>query len=265
MPTLSIITINFNDAIGLSKTIESVLSQSFTDYEYIIIDGGSTDGSVDVIKSRTDLLTYWVSEKDAGIYDAMNKGIAAAKGEYCLFLNSGDYLFEKDVLQHVMAQNPGADIVYGDIMTVRDGVMAGKIVSPDKITSLFLLVNVIVHPAQFIKRELFLKQGAYSTDYRIGSDYDFFLKLFFSPNFTYLHVPITISVFDLSGISSDPLNQKLNFEERKRIQKTYYPKCIFFLYYAYDAFLHAKVMQNALLATPLRWINNFVLKLFKAG
>ena len=265
MPYFSIITINLNNAPGLEKTMASVLSQTFTDYEYIIIDGASTDGSLDLIKSHADKLAYWVSEKDAGIYDAMNKGIAVAKGAYCLFLNSGDYLFEKDVLQHVVARNPGADIVYGDIMTVRDGVMAGKIVGPDKISSLFLLVNVIVHPAQFIKRDLFIKHGSYSTDYRIGSDYDFFLKMFFSTNFTYLHVPITISVFDLSGISSDPLNQKLNFEERKRIQKTYYPKSIFFLYHAYDAFLHAGIMKHTVLATPLRWINNLVLKMFKAG
>jgi len=82
---LSIITVNLNNAAGLQKTIESVITQTFTDYEYIIIDGGSTDGSVDVIKQHADKITYWVSEPDKGIYNAMNKGILQAKGEYCLF------------------------------------------------------------------------------------------------------------------------------------------------------------------------------------
>jgi glycosyltransferase involved in cell wall biosynthesis len=87
---LSVITINYNNAIGLRKTIESVVNQTFRDYEYIIIDGGSTDGSVDVIKEYADKIDYWVSEPDKGIYNAMNKGVAAAHGEYTNFLNSGD-------------------------------------------------------------------------------------------------------------------------------------------------------------------------------
>ena len=265
MPTFSIITINFNDAIGLSKTIESVLSQSFTDYEYIIIDGGSTDGSVEVIKSHAEQLTYWVSEKDAGIYDAMNKGIAVAKGEYCLFLNSGDYLLADDILQKVSDYNLSVDIIYGDMMTARDGVLEGKITSPDKITRLFLIMNVIVHPAQFIKRDLFIKHGAYSKDYQIGSDYDFFLKHFFRTNFKSRHIPITVSVFDLGGISSNPLNQKKNLEERKNIQRKYYPKLIIFLYHGYDAFLHSRLISHPIMAAPLRLINNFVLKMLNVG
>ena len=87
---LSVITINFNNRDGLRKTIESVVNQTYNDFEYIIIDGGSTDGSVDVIKEYADRIDYWVSEPDKGIYNAMNKGIDVAKGEYCIFMNSGD-------------------------------------------------------------------------------------------------------------------------------------------------------------------------------
>ena len=108
---LSIITINYNNADGLKKTLQSVASQTCQDYEHIIIDGGSTDGSVDVIKEflKNDAyalhVAYWHSKKDKGIYDAMNTGIPHANGKYCLFLNSGDYLADNDVLQRLVEYN----------------------------------------------------------------------------------------------------------------------------------------------------------------
>jgi len=98
---LSIITINYNDKEGLRKTIESVLSQTWTDYEYLIIDGGSADGSLDVIREYEDKITYWISEKDNGIYNAMNKGIVKSKGAYLQFLNSGDYLVDNKVFENM--------------------------------------------------------------------------------------------------------------------------------------------------------------------
>jgi len=116
MTTLSIISINLNNVAGLQKTIESVWPQTFTDYEYIIIDGGSTDGSIDIIKKYSDKITYWISEKDNGIYHAMNKGIEVAKGDYCLFLNSGDWLVDKKILENVFSNNHSEDILYGDMM-----------------------------------------------------------------------------------------------------------------------------------------------------
>src|SRR5690242_21925905 len=95
---LSIITVNFNNAAGLQRTMDSAFHQTFTDYEYVIIDGGSTDGSKDLIKNHANKLVYWVSEKDNGVYQAMNKGIVRAKGDYLLFLNSGDYLLHERIL-----------------------------------------------------------------------------------------------------------------------------------------------------------------------
>ena len=144
-PNLSIITINRNNAAGLRKTIESVVSQTYTDFDYIIIDGASTDESVDVIKEYADRITYWVSEPDTGIYNAMNKGILKANGEYCLFLNSGDWLYDNDVLNDVFSISPTEDIVYGndvfiganvtilDGVTIGDGAVigAGAVVSKD--------------------------------------------------------------------------------------------------------------------------------------
>ncbi len=113
MVKLSIITVNLNNSAGLRKTIESIVKQTFKDFEYIIIDGGSTDGSAEVIKEFADKITYWVSEPDKGIYNAMNKGILHAKGEYLLFLNSGDWLADDDLLSKVFCEPRTADIIYG--------------------------------------------------------------------------------------------------------------------------------------------------------
>ena len=121
MPKLSIITINLNNAEGLRKTIPSVISQTYCDFEYIVIDGGSTDGSVDVIKKYADKLSYWVSEPDAGIYNAMNKGIRKAGGEYCQFLNSGDWLVAPDVTERMAKDMPDCAICYGNMITIQNG------------------------------------------------------------------------------------------------------------------------------------------------
>lgn len=115
---LSIITVNRNNTEGLRKTIESVVSQTYTDFEYIIIDGASTDGSVDIIKEYADRITYWVSEPDNGIYNAMNKGILKAKGEYLQFLNSGDWLVDEGVLQTMIKYTDDVDILIGNIYLI---------------------------------------------------------------------------------------------------------------------------------------------------
>src|SRR5574344_2490955 len=110
---LSIITINYNNAEGLEKTIKSVINQTFTDYEYIIIDGGSTDGSTDIIKKYRENIDYWVSESDKGIYKAMNKGITYTHGEYLNFMNSGDCFHSSTVLNEVARNFNNTDIIIG--------------------------------------------------------------------------------------------------------------------------------------------------------
>ena len=115
----SIITINFNNKDGLRRTINSVLCQTCTDYEFIIIDGGSTDGSVEVIKENERKITYWVSEKDKGVYHAMNKGVAQAHGDYCVFMNSGDCFHSPDALSSVLTYQE--DIICGQVSTFPSG------------------------------------------------------------------------------------------------------------------------------------------------
>ena len=113
---LSIITINFNNCEGLQKTIESVVSQSFKDFEWIVIDGGSTDGSRELLEQYADHITYWVSELDKGVYNAMNKGIKVAKGEYVNFMNSGDVYASASILEDVFSTSHTADVLYGYMM-----------------------------------------------------------------------------------------------------------------------------------------------------
>lgn len=221
MPKLSIITINYNNAKGLEKTINSVIDQTCTDLEFIIIDGGSTDYSVDLIKKNASKITYWCSEKDNGIYDAQNKGIDNAKGEYCLFLNSGDHLFNKDVLQKVVDTKPTADIIACNMVFDYGNKKIEK-QQPDTLSFFYMMETSVWHPATFIKRSLFQKLGKYNLNYKIAADYDFFLKAIIVNNVKYTHQNITLSVFDTSGVSSDTENLNIRKAERLTIQKQYF-------------------------------------------
>ena len=156
MQKLSIITVNLNNAIGLRKTIESVVNQTFTDFEYIIIDGGSTDGSVDVIREYSEKITYWVNEPDKGIYNAMNKGIKIAKGEYLQFLNSGDFLIDNRVLKSIFDLERNEDVLYGE--AVLGDNLEKKIKfppSPKIIDHEYFWTNTLTHQSTLIKRTLF--------------------------------------------------------------------------------------------------------------
>jgi glycosyltransferase involved in cell wall biosynthesis len=201
MPTISIITINLNNKMGLEKTIQSVINQTYKDFEYIIIDGGSTDGSSDLIKNYENEINYWISERDDGIYEAMNKGMKHANGEYCLFLNSGDYLYDKYVFANVFLSNPCKDIVYGNII-IDFGETQEIRLSPEKITLNHLFRDTLWHPVSFIKRKLFDIVGYYDTSFSIAGDYDFFFKAFVIYNCSQQHINNIISVFNTQGISS---------------------------------------------------------------
>ena len=146
---LSIITINYNNAIGLKKTIESLIEQSYQEYEYIVIDGGSDDGSKEVIWESLRYVSSWCSEKDTGVYNAMNKGIMRATGEYLLFLNSGDYLYDSTVLEDVTSTLSGEDIIYGDLLYVENGVEREVCVYPTTLNLDYFFEHSLGHPATF--------------------------------------------------------------------------------------------------------------------
>lgn len=212
MAKLSIITINLNNYHGLCKTIESVLKQTYTDVEYLIIDGGSTDGSVDIIKKHENKIAYWVSESDKGIYNAMNKGILKAKGEYCLFLNSGDWLYKNTGLHDVFNLSNEEDIIYCDKVTAK-----GVKEQPNILTLYQFIFGSLSHQATFIKRELFDLIGLYNEQNLIQSDWEFFLKLILHHKFTYRHIQIPITYQDLNGISHNEKYTSIIKKERSDI------------------------------------------------
>ncbi len=184
---LSIITVNLNNRDGLQKTIDSVVSQTFKDFEWIVIDGGSTDGSRELLEQYAGHLAYWVSEPDSGIYNAMNKGIKVAKGEYLQFLNSGDWILEKDTLQRAFGTNPKEDIIYGDCIEP-DGSLQ---VFPATLDALFFYRGTLNHQASFIKASLF-HDGGYDEQYRYASDWLFYLQKIVFENVSYRKVDAAV-------------------------------------------------------------------------
>ncbi|HOO18975.1 MAG TPA: glycosyltransferase family 2 protein [Paludibacteraceae bacterium] len=225
---ISIITINYNHADGLRKTIESVINQTYQDFEYIIIDGGSTDGSVEVIKEYADHIHYWISEPDKGVFNAMNKGISNAHGEYCLFLNSGDYLYSEDSLNKFIKFNCYQDIVIGKLKIVnnQNDALHEIYEVPDEITAFFLFKNYVPHPSTFIKRELLLKSGKFNEDLKIIGDWEFFLRTLTIEHASWTKINAIISSFVTDGLSSSKENQVIIEKEKEKVLKTLFPMFI---------------------------------------
>ncbi len=232
---LSIITINYNNAEGLRETMESVFAQTFTDFEYIIVDGGSTDGSVDVIApflfpyecerciKGKSIMVCAISEPDKGIYNAMNKGICMATGKYLLFLNSGDYLAAPDVLEKIFAHALVEDIVYGDMYNVKDGIEKA-VYYPDEqsIDFMWFVDSTIPHGASFIRRDAFDKVGLYNENNKIVSDWEWFMLAICKYNCSLKHIPISVYKYDCTGVSSVAEHQQLIANERQRALQTYF-------------------------------------------
>ena len=212
---LSIITVNFNDAEGLERTIKSVISQTFRDYEFIIIDGGSTDGSVGVIKQYESYIDYWVSEPDGGIYSGMNKGLRQAKGDYVNFMNGGDCYHSEDVLEKIFAFNSKADIITGE-----HSENGARNIGKDGVTMLDLYKWSIDHQASFIRRDVALRHP-YDEKYRIVSDWKFFIEKIIFQNCSFEFMPVTVAVFEGGGISE--AQKERNESERKDVLEKFFP------------------------------------------
>lgn len=255
---LSIITINYNNAQGLEKTIQSIGNQNFRDFEYIVIDGNSSDDSKGIIEKHADKIDYWISEPDSGIYNAMNKGIRRANGEYLLFINSGDYLREDVSMLYIMNQLTGEEIIYFDLEIYYS---AGNIVYKsysDNLTFEYFLTKTLPHPASFIKKRLFEKYGLYDERMRICSDWAFFIDIIGDKKCSYKHVKDSFSVFFFDGISSAPQNIELI-----RLEKEEY---LTRKYRIFRGLYRKKELQKVQNAKNYFWLKNKInhlLKLFK--
>lgn len=205
---LSIITVVFNNEKTIKDAIESVLTQTYENIEHVVIDGNSSDKTVSIIRKYENKLGFFNSEKDNGIYDAMNKGILAANGDVIGILNSDDLYQDDTVIQTVMnqfLQNPTLDIVYGDLVYVKSDNV-NKIVrhwkSYSYYNSFFENGNVPPHPSLFVRRSVYQKAGLFDIDFKLAADYEFMLRIFKKYNFNSKYINRVIVKMRLGGATN---------------------------------------------------------------
>lgn len=205
MKKISVITVNFNHAQGLAKTMKSVLAQTYCNLEYIVIDGGSTDGSVDIVKLYREKLAYFCSERDEGVYDGMNKGIAHATGDYVLFMNSGDCFCNSTVLEDIFGKTEyDSDLIVGRQYQLRNGVRrANRHIFANEVDERFLISNTLPHQATFIKRSLFAEIGGYNLNYKIVADWVFWYETIVNRHATNSCVETFVAEMEEEGISGN--------------------------------------------------------------
>lgn len=225
---ISVITVNFNNRNGLEKTILSVVGQKdFDDYEYIIIDGGSKDGSVDVIKKHIQQISYWVSEPDKGIYNAMNKAVNVAKGDYLVFMNSGDCFYDGHVLRNVAnTMEPDSDFIAGNTKC------NGRInKTPQEITGMYMFRLSLHHQATFVKRSAFDKKQ-YDERFKITADWVHMFDMLVLHDAKYQHIDTIISEIEEGGVSVTNWKQLEN--ERRMYLREVLPSRIYNDYHVFE-------------------------------
>lgn len=219
---LSVITINYNDKNGLRKTIESVISQTAREeIEFIVIDGGSKDGSREVIEEYGNKIDYWVSEQDKGIYNAMNKGVSVAHGDYCNFMNSGDTFHDHNVVKSFVEMNLSEDIICGNTTTVEE--KPWHIHPAEEITFDTLFNSSLNHQSAFIKTSIMKKYG-YDENLKIVADRKFFLQALIFDNASYKSINLDIADYDVTGLSSS--NRFASKDEYNSVLKSLIPERI---------------------------------------
>lgn len=215
----SVITICYNEIGSIRSTCDSIVSQSFKDFDWIVIDGASTDGTFEILREYSSLIRHLVSEPDAGIYNAMNKGAAMAFGEYLIFMNGGDSFAHSRVLERV-ACSPSADLLVGNVLLGENGQVRS---SPKVLSKDYLMKNMLPHQATFFRRDLFERYGLFDESYRIAGDYEMFARLVCRAGVSYRHMPALIAVFDEGGISASQAQRSKRKQENHRVRWKYFP------------------------------------------
>lgn len=218
IPTLSIITVCFRAKTQLQATMKNILSQTWTDFEYLVIDGGSDDGTKEFLVESMPLFTAkkvpfrFLSEPDKGIYDAMNKGTRLAKGRWLLFLNAGDFFADNHTLEQIFTDIPNAQIIYGDTLC---SYQEHQKLYPALPLEYLTREMAFCHQSVFVRRELLLEHP-YNTTYKVCADHEFFLSMYLQHKaFTYRRIPV--SIYEISGYSDK--NQMIAHKEQHRMQK----------------------------------------------
>lgn len=269
---VTIITINRNNAAGLEKTMLSVASQTFKDFEYVVVDGASTDGSVEVIKKYESkyALLKWVSEPDSGIYNAMNKGIRMASGDYIQILNSGDCLASDDVVERMLVALEAAgspSVFYGNmIKCFPDGRrITDKCFAGQEITMLGMCTGTLNHDPVYIRRDLFEKYGYYDENLRICSDWKWFLQAIVLGEEKPQYVDVNVTLFDMTGISEDAKWKERIRKERQEVLEKAFPTACLRDYerYAGDIYMMRRIHRHPWAFKLVRFVERCLFKLEK--
>ncbi len=223
-PLLTIITVCRNIASEIEETCRSVTEQTFDDFEWVVIDGASTDGTLEILNRYSNDISTLVSEPDRGVYHAMNKGIALARGKYLLFLNGGDYLASCTTLADFFREERHGDVLYGNelLLDTETGVFTPKS-TPEvsAIDAAFFAYGMINHQISIIKRELFERYGDYDENFRVAADREKFV-VFMKNNCTFEKVDLPVAVFKLGGISNQEKFAPLVKKEVRSIREKHF-------------------------------------------
>ncbi len=214
MKNFTIITVCLNESDKIERTVQSVIEQTYTDFQYVVIDGGSTDGTLDILEKHKDRIDILISEQDKGIYNAMNKGWRLATGNYVFYLNGGDHFYNSNVLKDVLSNSFDADIVYGYKRTTEGRDVKKGI---EVITKEYLSRWTLPHQATFTRKVIFEKLKGFDESFVIRGDHDFFLRAILKYKATTKYIPVRVSLINLEGISYN--NQILGAKETKRTVK----------------------------------------------
>jgi glycosyltransferase involved in cell wall biosynthesis len=258
---ISIITVNLNNREGLRRTISSVVSQTYPHIEYLIIDGGSIDKSVELIEEHETNISHWISEPDLGIYHAMNKGIAAASGEYCLFLNSGDWLITPEVIKLVVRACVSEDILIGGCRFSQHNAIIHTFQPSEAITLASFYRQTIPHQSTFIRRSLFETYGPYREDLKLHGDYEFWIRTLIQNNCTTRPLPIVVTDYNTEGLSGLERNHQLSQQETELVLEEAVPARILADYQTWD--LERTSMKAYYWAKSKPWIHRSFTAIFK--
>ena len=215
-PLISIVTVCFNSEKTIKKTIESVLNQEYHFFEYIIVDGNSSDTTLQIINDfKEDKRISVISEPDNGIYDAINKGIKNAKGEVIAILNSDDFYTNKSVLSKIVSGfSEGIDIVYSDICFINQKGKMTRYFSSKYFNKFFFYFGMMPpHPSIFVRKKVYENIGAYKTTYRIAADFDFFLRVFLFSDYSTKYLPLLSVIMNEGGASNGTINGRITLNK----------------------------------------------------
>jgi glycosyltransferase involved in cell wall biosynthesis len=248
IPTLSIITVCYNAAPFITATLESAFKQTFQDVEFIIVDGKSTDNTLALLKPFESKISQVISEKDHGIYDAMNKGVAMANGEWVYFLNAGDAFYHERVLEEVfgLIQHGDADFIYAKVQTLNEPTGINYLAGEPVTLSDFWFKYPICHQATFAKRKLFEKVGGFNTHYKLISDTEWFIRLFKQKDVNTLFIDKVVAFYDVNGA-------------------TYQKRMLGMREYIHASFIHfpLRIALVNLLSYPIIWIKVKIIRGFQ--